>query len=98
VPDEFMNHFWLGDVRPRSEARLFSIGATHTDAAVRGVGDANVMVSLDLIKGRLGERLAAVPLIGATPVQFYAARRRNDRSHLMNSLCRAFVTMDQLTF
>ena len=97
VPDEFMNNFWLGDVRPRVEARLISIDATHTDAAVRGVNDATVMVSLDRIKGRLGKRLVPVPLVGATPVRFYVARRRNDRSYLMNSLCSALVTMDPLS-
>jgi DNA-binding transcriptional LysR family regulator len=97
VPDEFMNHFWLGDVRPRSEARLISIGAAHADAAVREVIDLNVMVSLDRISGRLVDRPVRVPLVGATPVRFYVARRRNDRSYLMNSLCSALVTMDPIT-
>ena len=98
VPDEFMNSFWLGDVRRHSEARLITIGATHTDAAVRGAIDAGVMVSLDRIRGRLDERLVPVPLIGANPVQFYAARRRDDRSYLMNSLCAAFANMHPVKF
>ena len=59
--------------------------------------DLNVMVSLDRIRGRLVDRLVRVPLVGATPARFYVARRRNDRSYLMNSLCSARVTMDPIT-
>jgi DNA-binding transcriptional LysR family regulator len=93
IPDEWMNQFWLADLRPRHEARLIEADAVTSPQALRRTahGDA-AMVGFAQISAILGPRLRAVTLTGAAPVLFYAAYRRADRRGAVHALLEAFQT------
>jgi DNA-binding transcriptional LysR family regulator len=89
VPGEWMSQFWLGDIRPRREARLV---ATHTanNHGVRrdALAGTVAFVTLEPDRKRLPRGLQAVTLLGADPLSFYAARRKGDRSGLAHTYIR----------
>ena len=93
VPDEFMSWFWLADIRSRREAQLEPVRAADKDAAIGGVTDNAVMVTLERARARLPPQLKPVGLTDSAPVQFYAARRCDDRNALLRSL---FAILEQL--
>ncbi|WP_432873024.1 LysR family transcriptional regulator [Microbispora rosea] len=90
--DEWMKQFWLGDVRPRREARLVEVDADDITPVLRKVGDGTaVMVGIAEYAPRLlGSRLRAVTLTGAAPVIFHVACRRTDRRGAVRALVEAF--------
>ncbi|MBP2707994.1 hypothetical protein JOL79_29865 [Microbispora sp. RL4-1S] len=87
-----MKQFWLGDVRPRREARLIEIDADDITPVLRQVGDGTaVMVGIAEYAPRLlNSRLRAVRLAGAAPVIFHVACRRTDRRGVVRALVGAF--------
>ncbi|MCT9931668.1 LysR family transcriptional regulator [Planotetraspora sp. A-T 1434] len=90
--DEWMKQFWLGDVRPRREARLVEVDADDITPVLRQLGDGTaVMVGVAEYAPRLlGSRLRAVTLTGAAPVVFHVACRRTDRRGAVRALLEAF--------
>jgi hypothetical protein len=71
VPCEWMNQFWLADLRPRHEAQLVEADAATSPQALRRTahGDAAMVVFAE-IGTTLGPHLRAVTLTGAAPVLF----------------------------
>lgn len=96
LPDEFMRPFWLGDLRPASEAHLTSIVArdsrTVLEQVVRATG---VSVVLEAQKDTVPDGVRVLSLLGAAPVLIYAATRANDRrlaTHaLVEALCQVLA-------
>ena len=86
VPGEWMRPFWLADIRPRHEARLVATHASHNDRVLHDTqAGAVAIVTLDVERPFLGPGLQAVNLVGAPPVTFYAARRRDDRRDVVHT-------------
>ena len=80
VPVEWMNAFWLADIRPRRAARLAE--TTESDqwrVLRRAVSGPAVTVTLTVALPMLGARLRPVRLIGAAPLPMQIARRLADR-------------------
>jgi hypothetical protein len=95
VPNEWMNQFWLGDMRPRHEAQLVETDAVDTTHALRrtAAGDAALVIFAEFATV-LDPSLRAVVLTGAAaPVRFYAAHRRPDRRGAVHALLRAFQAL-----
>jgi DNA-binding transcriptional LysR family regulator len=94
IPSEWMNQFWLADLRPRREARLTETDALATHYALRrtGEGDAALVVFAE-VSTVLGPHLRAVTLTGAGPVLFYAVYRSTDRRGAVHALLEAFQTL-----
>lgn len=97
IPDEWMNQFWLADLRPRHEARLIEADAVTSRQAQRRTthGDAAMVVFTE-IGAVLDPHLRTVTLTGAAPVHFYAAYRRTDRRGAVHSLLAAFQALGHL--
>jgi DNA-binding transcriptional LysR family regulator len=77
VPDEWMTQFYLGDLRPRREARLVEANAQDAHDVTRAViGGTGVTIGPEMFAGVMGPHLHGVRLHGAPPIAFYAARRR----------------------
>jgi DNA-binding transcriptional LysR family regulator len=94
LPDEWMSPFWLGDIRPRREALLVPVDATNQAGVMRHALDVSaVTTNLEVTAGLLGPHLRAVPLVGAAPVAFQAARRRTDRRGAVAALLEAFQAL-----
>ncbi|WP_329083684.1 LysR family transcriptional regulator [Streptosporangium sp. NBC_01469] len=92
--DEWMSQFWLGDVRPRREARLVEIDAGDLTHVLRQTADETaVMTTVAEMAPLLGSDLRAVTLTGAAPVVFHAARRRADRRGAVHALVEAFQAL-----
>jgi DNA-binding transcriptional LysR family regulator len=95
VPDEWMSVFYLGDVRPRSEARLVPGTSTETqdvplEASRRGA--AVVTVAPAMFGTVAPQRLHPVALTGAAPITFHAAYRAHDHRGTVRSLVTALRT------
>ncbi|MGJ6964003.1 LysR family transcriptional regulator [Streptosporangium sp. G11] len=89
--DEWMNQFWLGDVRSRREARLIEIDAGDFTRVLRRTVDGTaVMATFAEIAPLLGPGLRVVTLTGAAPVVFHIACRRTDRRGAVHALLKAF--------
>ena len=89
-----MNQFWLGDVRPRREARLVEIDAGDFTHVLRQTADGTaVMATVAEFAPLLGSGLRAVTLTGAAPVVFHAACRRTDRRGAVHALVKAFQAL-----
>ncbi|WP_162641268.1 LysR family transcriptional regulator [Streptosporangium sp. 'caverna'] len=89
--DEWMNQFWLEDVRPRHEARLVETDARDFTRVLRHTADGTaVIATLAEIAPLLSSGLRAVTLTGAAPVVFHAACRRTDRRGVVHALVKAF--------
>ncbi|WP_405152246.1 LysR family transcriptional regulator [Sphaerisporangium sp. NBC_01403] len=95
VADEWMNQFWLGDVRPRREARLVETDAGDLTRVLRQTADGTaVIAAFAAIAPLLGSRLRAVTLTGAAPpVVFHVACRRTDRRGAVHALLKAFKAL-----
>lgn len=80
VPEEWMTPFWLGDLRPRRDARLVAVDAQN-HAAVLGLvrTSGTVTVTMAVSAPLLGPHLRAVALSGVAPVVFHVARRSGER-------------------
>ena len=91
VPSEWMNPFWLADIRPRRAARLIETGESDQWSvlrrAARGPG---VTVTFAIAQPMLGPHLRSVKLIGARPMQMHIARRRLDRRPIIQTVIEAF--------
>lgn len=91
APEEWMSPFWLGDVRPRREARLVEIQAQNQASVLRDtINGRAVITSLAMVGADLGPHLRAVALTGATPMVIHAARRHHDRRGAVQALVDAF--------
>ena len=93
APDEWMSVFYLGDVRPRTDAHLVAVGVDDPAGvyreAMRGsavtVGDA---VFTDLV----GPGVHALTLTGLPPVCVHAAYLRREHRGTVHSLVGALAT------
>ena len=88
---EWMDPFWLADIRPRREARLVECAATDQRCVLHEVakGDA-VIATPAIVRPLLGPTLRGVTLVGASRQSFYAAHRRNDHRDAVPALIEAF--------
>jgi DNA-binding transcriptional LysR family regulator len=94
VADEWMNQFWLGDVRPRREAHLIEIDAGSLTRLLRQTAESTaVIATFAEIAPLLGSDLRAVTLTGAAPVLFHVACRRTDRRGAVHALVKAFQAL-----
>ncbi|MGJ6969134.1 LysR family transcriptional regulator [Streptosporangium sp. G11] len=92
--DEWMNRFWLEDVRPRREARLVETDAGNLTHVLRHTADSTaVIATLAEIAPLLNSHLRAVTLTGAAPMVFHAACRRTDRRGAVHALVKAFQAL-----
>jgi DNA-binding transcriptional LysR family regulator len=99
LPREWMDPFWLADLRPRRDARLVEFVADEQVAVLRKISTGGMVVALPAIMGPLlPARLRAVELVGAPRVSFFAARRRNDRRDGVEALMQAFQGLAQDAF
>ena len=82
VPTDFMDVFWLADMRSRREARLVSVVARDSRAVlqhvVRGAG---VTVVPPLPKDMVPPGVHVLPLRGARALALHAVTRLDDRRH-----------------
>ena len=89
IPEEWMRPFWLGDIRPRAEARLTITHGSNNGRVMRDVeSGAAAMVTLSDGGDVLPPGLQAMSLVGAEPVTFYAANRRGDRRNVLHTYLR----------
>ncbi|WP_432877275.1 LysR family transcriptional regulator [Kribbella sp. CA-245084] len=98
APAEFMDPFWLSDIRPRREARLLEVGANDLSGAMNSVDSPGMMISLDRIRKRLPAHLKPISLLDAPPVRFYAAHRRNDHRQLVQVLVAKLENLQPIRF
>ena len=90
LPDEFMNPFYLGDLRPAAGANLVGIASRDARSVLRAVaGSTGVTVLPESLIPIRHRRLRVLPLVGAPPFPLYAARRAGDRRSGVRSLVRA---------
>ncbi|WP_329080877.1 MULTISPECIES: LysR family transcriptional regulator [unclassified Streptosporangium] len=93
-PEEWMSQFWLGDVRPRHEARLIETDAGSFTGVLRRTADGTaVIATVSEIAPLLGSAFRAVTLTGAAPVAFHVACRRTDRRGAVHALLKAFQAL-----
>ncbi|WP_066374988.1 LysR family transcriptional regulator [Herbidospora mongoliensis] len=93
-PEEWMSQFWLGDIRPRRQARLVETHAGSFTGVLRQAADgAAVIATVTGVEPLLGSAFRAVKLTGAAPVAFHIARRRTDRQGVVNALLEAFRSL-----
>ncbi len=91
LPPEWMEPFWLADIRPRREARLVEYAATDHGSVFRGVAKGDAVIATPAIMGPLLDpRLRGVTLTGASRLGFHTARRRNDHRDGVLGLVEAF--------
>jgi DNA-binding transcriptional LysR family regulator len=91
VPSEWMNPFWLADIRPRRAARLIEAGEADQWSVLRRVARGpGLTVTLAIAEPMLGRHLRPVKLIGARPMQMHIARRRLDRRPIIQTVIEAF--------
>jgi len=90
IPGDWMQQFYLGDVRPASEARLVAIDARNSDAMIRQLirGTAVTTIMGGLVPS-IGPPVHVVRLKGVPPAIYYAAQRRSDRREKVQALVRA---------
>jgi DNA-binding transcriptional LysR family regulator len=87
APSEWMEPFWLADVRPRREARLVAVGASdnHQVLATELTAGA-VMVNLASSIPVIPARLRVLTISGAAPVSIHAAYREGDHRAVLAPL------------
>ncbi len=86
IPEEWMQPFWLADVRCRREARLTATHGSNNQRVMRDVqSGAAAMVTLSPDRHVLPTGLEGVSLLGAEPVTIYAANRLRDRRSVVRS-------------
>nr|WP_083976055.1 LysR family transcriptional regulator [Herbidospora sakaeratensis] len=90
-PEEWMSQFWLGDVRPRREARLVETYAQSFTGVLRHASGGTAVIATVLeVKPLLGAAFRPIELTGAAPVDFHLARRRTDRHGAVDAFWKAF--------
>ena len=90
LPNEFMEPFWLGDVRPAEQAHLVSIPAGSSREVYEHVmRAAGVAVVLGAQAQAVPTGLRVLPLEGVPPLILHAARRADDRRPIVASVIRA---------
>jgi DNA-binding transcriptional LysR family regulator len=99
ISAEWMDPFWLADVRPRREARLVEFAATDQRSVFRKVADGDAGIAIPSIVGPLlPPAVRGVTLVGSPTLRFHAARRRNDRRDAVLALMEAFQSAVPDTF
>lgn len=94
VPEEWMSPFWLGDLRPRRDARLVAVDAgDHATVLGRTRTSGMATVTLAHSAPLLGPLLRPVVLTGAPPVVFHAAHRRSERRGAVLAVVRSLQAM-----
>lgn len=94
APEEWMNPFWLGDIRPASEARLVAIDAQDQSAVLRHtLMGRSVITTIATLTGSLGPQLRPLTLTNSPPVTFHIARRRGDQRGAVRALVAAFQAL-----
>ncbi|MGW6501297.1 LysR family transcriptional regulator [Nonomuraea angiospora] len=91
VAEEWMNQFWLADVRSRREARLVETESEDVIGVLRSIVEGKaVIAAVAHIAPLLGSGLRSVTLTGAAPLVYYVACRRTDRRAAVHALVEAF--------
>ena len=81
IPAEWMELWFLGDVRPAREARLVPVTTQRVAAVLEEVAHGRgVTVLHEPLAARVPPQVRCVRLVGAPPVSYSAAHRRADRS------------------
>jgi len=84
-----MRQFWLADIRPRGQARLVATHGANQHRVMRDALAGTVaLVTLEPDREHLPPDLQAVTLLGADPLTFYAARRKDDRRGVAHTYIR----------
>ncbi|MFI7029560.1 LysR family transcriptional regulator [Microbispora rosea] len=91
VAEEWMNQFWLADMRSRREARLVEVESENVVGVLRSIVEGKaVIAAVAHIAPLLGSSLRSVTLTGAAPLVYYVACRRTDRRAAVHALVEAF--------
>ena len=94
LPKEWMDPFWLADLRSRREARLVEFVTDDNAAVLRRAAKGDAVTTVPaILRSQLGPQLRAVDLVGAPPLRFYAARRRTDHRDGVLALIQAFQNL-----
>jgi len=92
IPEEWMSAFYLGDIRPRSDAHLVGVDPQDMAAVVRAARHRQtVTVAPAMLTAFLPPHMHQLRLDGASPLQFYAAHRRLDNRGLVRSFVEALT-------
>ena len=87
-----MSVFYLGDVRPRTEAQLVRVEATNMLGLAReATRRRTALVALEMYTHLAHPRFHTVRLNGAPPVVLHAAHRRRERRGAVHSLVAALA-------
>lgn len=79
LPRHWAELWWLGDLRPRSEARIVELDVPSIRAALHELARGTVATVTQGSYGRIPGDYALVELTNAPPVWHYADHRRGDR-------------------
>ncbi|WP_341359043.1 LysR family transcriptional regulator [Georgenia sp. M64] len=94
LPADFMEPFWLADVRPAAQARLVGIVARDSRAVLEHVlRDVGVMVLLPIQAAGVPPGVRLLPLAGLPPLVLHAATRMSDRRAAVRSLLDALRSL-----
>ena len=92
IPEEWMSVFYLGDIRPRSDAQLIGVDPRDMPSVVRETRRyRTVTVAPAMLTTFLPPHVHQLRLDGAAPIQFYAAHRRRDNRGLVRGLVEALI-------
>lgn len=97
LPYEFMAPFWLGDLRPRSQAHLVSIVARDSSTVYEHVARGHgATILLAEQRDEVPENVRVLVLPDVPPLMLHAMTRADDRRPLVRSLVRALGTVTPL--
>lgn len=83
APPEWMSSFYLGDVRPASEARLVMLDINDTAAAATAIAQERATVGLAMPGHFSNESVRMLDLIGVPDLVLHLALRRSDRRRVV---------------
>jgi hypothetical protein len=90
APTEWMEPFWLADLRPRREARLVAIDDDNAvDVLHHPLNGNTLMVGLPLQPDGVPTHLTAVAISGAGRIRMHAAYRAEDRRTILDRVLTA---------
>ena len=90
APTEWMEPFWLADLRPRRDARLVAIDDDNAFDVLRHPLNGNALiVGLSLQPDGVPAHLAAVAISGTARIRMHAAYRAEDRRTILDRLLTA---------
>lgn len=96
IPEEWMSVFYLGDIRPRSDAHLVGADPKDMPSVVREARrHGTVTVAPAMLAAFLPPHVHQLRLDGAPPIQFYAAHRRRDTRGIVRSLVEALTVNER---